>query len=84
MTEWAGALQFECTGPYRLDINNLIVVIDRPGRPVAMQNIGGGKNYLGCHLLAMFALHKHFALEAAPVPGFLVLDQPSRSISLHC
>ncbi len=78
MTEWAAPLQLEYPGPYRLDINNLTVVIDRPGRPVAMQKIGGGKNYLGCHLLAMLALHKHFALEASPVPGFLVLDQPTQ------
>jgi hypothetical protein len=78
MTEWAGPLQLEYPGPYRLDLNNLTVVVDRPGRPIPMQRLGGGKNWLGCHLLALLALHKHFASATCPVPGILVLDQPTQ------
>jgi hypothetical protein len=78
MTEWAGPLQLEYSGPYRFDPNNLTVVVDRPGRPIPMQRLGGGKNWLGCHLLALLALHKHFALANCPVPGILVLDQPTQ------
>jgi len=59
---------------YRLDLNNLTVVADRPGRPIPMQRMGGGKNWLGCHLLALLALHEHFVRDNCPVPGFLVLD----------
>src|SRR5258706_4809444 len=43
-----------------------------------MQRIGGGKNWLGCHLLALLALHKHFAQTKSSVPSFLVLDQPTQ------
>lgn len=78
MTEWGGPLQLEYPGPYRLDLNNLTVVVDRPGRPIPMQRLGGGKNWLGCHLLALLALHKHFATATCPVPGILVLDQPTQ------
>ncbi|MDP8983018.1 MAG: DUF3732 domain-containing protein [Acidobacteriota bacterium] len=64
--------------PYRLDLAHLTVVADRPGRPIPMQRMGGGKNWLGCHLIALLALHRHFIEEQRPVPGFLVLDQPSQ------
>ncbi len=78
MTKWAGRLQLEHEGPYRLDINNLTVVVDRPGRPIPMQRLGGGKNHLGCHLIALLALHQHFVQSKCPVPNFLVLDQPTQ------
>lgn len=78
MTEWAEQLQLEHRSPYRLDLNNLTVITDRPGRPIPMQRMGGGKNYLGCHLIALLALHEHFAQNKGPVPGFLVLDQPTQ------
>lgn len=78
MTKWAELLQLEHRAPYRLDLANLTVVADRPGRPIPMHRMGGGKNYLGCHLLALLALHEHFAQNNCPVPGFLVLDQPTQ------
>jgi len=78
MTTWSELLELEHRAPYRLDLNNLTVVADRPGRPIPMQRMGGGKNYLGCHLLALLALHEHFVQNNCPVPGFLVLDQPTQ------
>jgi hypothetical protein len=78
MTKWAEFLQLEHRAPYRLDLNNLTVVADRPGRPIPMQRMGGGKNWLGCHLVALLALHEHFVQNNCPVPGFLVLDQPTQ------
>ena len=78
MTDWSKQLELEHPGPYRLDFNNLTVVADRPGRPIPMQRMGGGKNYLGCHLLALVALHTHFIEAKRPVPAILVLDQPSQ------
>jgi len=79
MTEWARQLQLEHNRwPYRLDMRHLTVVADRTGRPIPMQRMGGGENYLGCHLIALLALHKHFIDENRPVPGFLILDQPTQ------
>ena len=78
MTAWAEELELEHKSPYRLDLTNLTVAIDRPGRSVPMQRIGGGKNWLGCHLVALLALHKYFAEAICPVPGFLLLDQPTQ------
>jgi hypothetical protein len=43
-----------------------------------MQRMGGGKNWLGCHMIALLSLHRHFVQEQRPVPGFLILDQPSQ------
>jgi hypothetical protein len=42
------------------------------------QGMGGGENWLGCHLIAYLALHKYFIDEKRPVPSFLVLDQPTQ------
>jgi hypothetical protein len=88
MTEWARTLKLEHSGaPYRFDINKLTVVADRNNRPITMSQMGGGENYLGCHLITLFALHKHFIEQHRPVPGFLFMDQPSQvyfpSLSLY-
>jgi len=80
MTEWAKKLQMEFSGsPYRLDLKRLTVVVDRSGRPIFMnQGLGGGENWLGCHIIALMAIHKYFIEQGRPVPGFLFLDQPSQ------
>jgi predicted nucleic acid-binding Zn-ribbon protein len=79
MTEWANFLELEHQeAPYRLDIKNLTVIADRPERPIPMNRMGSGENWLGCHLITHLALHKHFIEKQRPVPHFLVLDQPSQ------
>lgn len=80
MSNWAKRLELEYAGsPHRLDINKLTVVADRPGRPILMnQGMGGGQNWVGCHLIAHLALHKYFVSQSRPVPSFLVLDQPTQ------
>lgn len=79
MSKWAKRLEVEHSEfPFRFDLKKLTVMVDRPGRPFPLQRIGGGKNWLGCHLITLLALHKHFQTEHRPVPGFLVLDQPSQ------
>lgn len=79
MTEWAKLLQLEHSdSPFRFDLNQLTVVADRPERPIPMGRMGGGENWLGCHLITLLALHKHFIERERPVPGFLVLDQPTQ------
>jgi hypothetical protein len=79
MSQSAKFLQLEFQKwPYRFDLEHLTVTADRPGRPIPMQRMGGGKNWLGCHLITVLALHEHFRTEGRPVPAFLILDQPSQ------
>ena len=79
MSDWARELQLEHSDyPYRLDVKKLTVVVDRPLRPIPMIRMGSAENWLGCHLISHLALHKYFIGEKRPVPGFLILDQPSQ------
>lgn len=64
--------------PARLDLHNLTVVIDRPGRPIYMNRTGGGENHLAYHLAALLSLHRFAATYEHPVPRFLMIDQPSQ------
>ena len=78
MSKWAKDLELEHSEyPYRLDLNKLTVMVDRD-RPVPLQQLGSGSNWLGCHLITLFALHTFFCQQKRPVPGFLFLDQPSQ------
>jgi hypothetical protein len=79
MTKWAGQLQLEyLNSPYRIDPKQLTVVADRPNGAVSMKRMGSGENWLGCHLISLLALHKHFVEQNRPVPHFLILDQPTQ------
>lgn len=78
MTKWAKEMDLEHSEyPYRLDFNQLTVMVDKD-RPVPLQQLGSGSNWLGCHLIALFALHKFFIDIKSPVPSFLFIDQPSQ------
>ena len=79
MTRWAKKLDLEhSSNPYRLDMNKVTVVVDKPDRPVPLQQLGSGSNWVGVHLIAYFALQKYFIQSKRPVPRFLFLDQPSQ------
>lgn len=79
MSIWAKELGLEyCDSPYRLDMGQVTVVVDKPERPVPLQQLGSGSNWVGIHLIAYFALHKYFISQARPVPRFLFIDQPSQ------
>lgn len=79
MTKWAQELQLEhCDNPYRLDLNKVTVVVDKPERPVPLKQLGSGSNWVGIHLVSYFALQKFFINANRPVPRFLFLDQPSQ------
>lgn len=54
------------------------VVVDREDRPVPLNNLGSGENWVGIHLVAHLALHNYFVTHDRPVPHFLFLDQPSQ------
>lgn len=78
ISDWAKELDLEHSEyPYRLDLNKLTVMVDRD-RPVPLQQLGSGSNWLGCHLIVLFALHTYFRNNNRPVPSFLFLDQPSQ------
>ena len=64
--------------PARLDLQNLTVVIDRPGRPVYMNKSGGGASHLAYHLAALLSLHRFAADYQQPIPRFMVIDQPTQ------
>jgi hypothetical protein len=64
--------------PARLDLHNLTVVIDRPGRPVYMNKSGGGASHLAYHLAALLSLHRFAADYQQPIPRFMVIDQPTQ------
>lgn len=79
MTQWAERLELEHRGnPFRLDLRKLQVVADTDTSPIAMESMGSGANWLGCHLIAHLALHSWFVRKQRPVPRFLFLDQPSQ------
>lgn len=78
MTDWAETLGMEYAGsPYRLDMGKITVIVDH-GRPIPLKEMGSASNWLGAHLITMFGLHKFFADNGRPVPGFLFMDQPSQ------
>jgi len=64
--------------PARLDMHNLTVVIDRPGRPVYMNKSGGGASHLAYHLAALLSLHRFATEYGQPIPRFMVIDQPTQ------
>lgn len=79
MTTWAKTLELEhCNSPYRLDLNKVTVIVDKPERPVPLKQLGSGSNWVGVHLITYFALHKYFIEGKRPVPNFLFIDQPSQ------
>ena len=84
MTDWAEKLELEYTDfHYRLDLKKLTVMVDRPDRPISMDRMGSGQNWLGSHLVALLALHRYFREQNRPVPGFIILDQPSQVYFLN-
>ena len=79
MSKWARELDMEhASNPYRIDLSKVTVVVDKEDRPVPLQQMGSGSNWVGVHLLTFFALHKFFIERNRPVPRFIFIDQPSQ------
>lgn len=75
--------QLDCenpTDPVDLDINDLTLrITGSDGRKDYLWEIGSGANWLSYHVAAFIALHRYFlGLTHTPVPGLLVIDQPSQ------
>ena len=80
MTAYASSLDLEHTeGRIRLDLKRLSVVADTPAGPIHLSRIGSGENWVGYHVVTLLALHRWFREQRRPVPGILVLDQPSQA-----
>jgi predicted DNA-binding ArsR family transcriptional regulator len=79
MSDWSKVLMKENAGlDYRLNFSRLTVEAMTENGPIAMSKMGSGQNWLGCHLMAYFSLHKWFLEKKRPVPSFLFLDQPTQ------
>jgi len=79
MSNWAKELELEHgDNPYRLDMNKVTVMVDKPERPIPLKQLGSGANWVGVRLITYFALHKFFIEANRPIPGFLFIDQPSQ------
>lgn len=80
MTRDSEKLGLEHSGSrLRLDVRQLSVIADTIDGPVPLQRMGSGENWVGYHVLAHLALHRLFRQKGRPVPGFLMLDQPSQA-----
>lgn len=64
--------------PFRFDLNNITLVVDRPDRPVPMYRTGGGANHMIYHLSCILAIHQFAYNSGAPLPRFLIIDQPTQ------
>ncbi len=80
MSNWGKGLNLEFAQfPLRIDPKKLTIVADTNTGPVTLDRMGSGENWVGYHLVALMALHAHFAGSGRPVPRFLMLDQPSQA-----
>lgn len=80
MTEIATQLNLEHGNQsIRLDRKKLTIVADTINGPIPLSQIGSGENWIGYHVAAHLGLHRLFLARNRPVPGFLVLDQPSQA-----
>ncbi len=79
MTRWAKRLGLEHSEwPLGFDLDRLTVVAHRDSGPIRLNQMGGGKNWMGYHVITHIALHKFFRQRRRPVPGILMLDQPTQ------
>ena len=80
MTEYSRDLDLEHSGSaLRLDAKRLTVVADTEDGPIPLNRMGSGENWVGYHVLAHLALHWWLRKRNRPVPGFLILDQPTQA-----
>lgn len=82
MTAWAKRLdlgQAAQATEVSISLNLLNVVVRRPAGRLPLTRIGSAKNHIGYHLVAHLALHTYLRRNNRPVPGFLMLDQPTQA-----
>ncbi len=65
--------------PVSLEIDDLTVKVTGANRDDYLSEIGSGSNWLSYHIAIILALQQFFlGLEHSPVPGFVIMDQPSQ------
>jgi tetratricopeptide (TPR) repeat protein len=65
--------------PISLEIDDLTVKVAGSNRDDYLSEIGSGSNWLSYHIAISLALQQFFlTIDHSPVPGFLVIDQPSQ------
>ena len=80
LTNFATQLELEHgENPLRLDVKRLTVVADTDDGPLSLAKMGSGENWVGYHVATHLSLHKLFYRRRRPVPGLLMLDQPSQA-----
>ena len=80
LTDFATQLGLEHgDNPLRLDLKHLTVVADTDDGPLSLAQMGSGENWVGYHVAVHLSLHKLFFRRGRPVPGLLMLDQPSQA-----
>lgn len=80
MTEYAAVLNLEhADRRIRLDLKRLSVVAETTDGPIPLNRIGSGENWIGYHVVTLLSLHRWFRDRGRPVPGFVILDQPSQA-----
>ena len=80
LTQFASQLELEHgENPLRLDMKRLTVVADTDDGPLSLAQMGSGENWIGYHVAVHLSLHKLFCRRSRPVPGLLMLDQPSQA-----
>jgi hypothetical protein len=79
MTGWAQTLDLEYkNSPLHLNWKRLTLIADTDDGELPLSQMGSGKNWVGYHLIAHFALHFLFVKKRRPLPRFLFLDQPTQ------
>lgn len=65
--------------PISLLIKDLTIQIQGKNRNDYLWEIGSGANWLSYHIAVLLGMHEYFmSLTHSPIPGFIVLDQPSQ------
>lgn len=82
MTQMAQRLRLSYSkNGVRLDPVQLTVIGKDPRGPVHLneEDIGGGKSWVGYHIVTLLALQRFFIAQDRPVPRMLLLDQPTQA-----
>lgn len=75
----ASKLDVEFDEPTRVDLGNLALQVKAGSKWVRLEEFGSGANWVSYHVAGALGLAQVFAARSAPVPRFLVLDQPSQA-----
>jgi hypothetical protein len=82
LSEWAKRLnlgQAASAEEVTISLSQLNVVVRLPDRRLPLNRIGSAKNWIGYHMVAHLALHTYLRFHNRPVPGFLMIDQPTQA-----